>query len=292
MIRRHPKTSLTPTGSVERTYWFGGGLGDVILALYGHTGFEDLLKESEAWVVHAFGNPHVTELFRWLPNAPGIRMIDVDPKRLEWMAAGYKGSRARELVAWAGRNPDTIYLGNPRPNWDWDHCWQAPDLWFPADKYAVIQPFAGDNSRDIPVAVLSQLCESLLDAGLQPVMVTRDFIRVRGGIMLHNEERLPRGLRRFHAGNLSIPATLSLTARASGVVAPHSSLLHAGVCQRRPTLVLRTASVMATRFPKEYGGERSWYFYYEDQPHVTSLSLTSPYIGDQMAAWVSSIGVL
>ena len=251
----------------DRTYVFGGGLGDVIISLYWNTGYEELLQESAAWVVCGTGNPHVLELFHWEDNARNWRVLDASIKRMHLLDANYQGSHMRRLLRWAGRNPDTLYTG-VRRNWQahpWEHRWQAPDLWIPSEKYVVIQPFAGLKSRDIPEVILCYLVERLCRAAIRPILVTRDFLRVSHGHLQHSFEELPPALLPHQRRGLSVPATLELTRNAAGVVSMHSSLVLAGTLQNRKTLAVQNKMLIDHKKAHD-----SWYFFYETCPHVTT----------------------
>jgi hypothetical protein len=265
--------------STERTYWFGGGLGDVVISIYWRTAFEKLLRETDAWVVHASVNPHVAELFRWLPNSAGLRLVDAERKRLQLAEAGEKNVE-RTLMSWAGRRPESLYRGDKREAGSrWLHTWEAPDvITSDVTSCVVIQPFAGEAGRGIPLPALRWLCVKLLNAGLEPILVTRDFVRMWKQNMQHSVESLPADLRRFQINHLSVPATLRLLQDARGSVGMHSFLTHAASCMGHLTLALQNEGMLRHNHGVGDDGKPkpgSWYFYYETYPHVTALPLTT-----------------
>jgi hypothetical protein len=275
--------------STERTYWFGGGLGDVIISIYWYTAYEELLTEEDAWVVYAFGNPHCAELFWWLPNRKGLRLVDGNGPRMHYMEQGVKGTTAPQILEWAGRDPAGLYYGERRAvPYHWQYDWQAPDKLVIDEPYVVIQPFAGDHSRDIPVPVLRRLAHDLLGRGITPVFVTRNFVRVFKGHLRHTLEVLPADLARFKTPEISVPATLALTQKARGVVGMHSALTHAGACMGRKTLAVQNAAVLQHRSKDGNPCAGSWYFYYEAYPHVTRLPLEQGW-EKILAGWVADL---
>lgn len=274
--------------SPDSVFFFHGGLGDVLMRIYQRTEFETLTRSEDAWVLLGNGNPYNTELFRWLPNADKLRLVDCTARR-ETNKWGPKDKREerwtwREYLGWLGLPEEAYCRGEARAvGYGWDHVWTAPDQRGLESGVVVIQSHAGSPRRDVPPAVLQVIVQGLEARGLRPVIVTRDFIRYRSGVMQHQFEEVPTNLRRLQVRNLSVPATLRMVQDAVGTIGLHSALVHAAAGMARPTLALQNGIVLETR-------EKSkTYFYYEDYPHVTTLNIEKGAIDLLLNEWIDTL---
>lgn len=257
----------------QPTYYFFGGLGDVVYRCFRYTGYENLLNEPEAQIVIGTVNPFVHELFRHTPNASGLTLVDVSNKYNQ--ALQNRSEKVNKLFI----NPDDEQTNDkPRKRGDdYFPTFYAKDSLEHPNPYVVIQPFTGTLSRRLPIALVQTLVEACYSNGIQPFLVTRDYLRTGQHGLAHDKEELPRSLQNLQV-SLSVPATLNLCLNAVGVVSTHSSLLHCGALGQVPTLAIQS--------PALRNQEKDWYFYYESLGNVTCLDHEAHF---DARRWIASL---
>lgn len=223
---------------------FGGGLGDVIHQVFtdgGYRSLEALLPHERVKVGIISHNPACASLF------------DHHPKRaqLDIVTPGYwcpeddaKMRRIHELPR---------YNGTPIDD-------RLPVRFYPSPEEAlalakitrlkrlvVLAPNAGEPDRDIPFSIMSAILKRLWQDDWVPVQVGYDYDR-NGRPPEQRYGRIFPGPFIDLVGFLSVPATLDLVAKASGVITCHSAVNMMAWYQQRRQLLLYPNHVLERHF--------------------------------------------
>ncbi|MDF1813469.1 MAG: hypothetical protein P1V20_14825 [Verrucomicrobiales bacterium] len=265
---------------------FTGGLGDIFLKIYRTNSYRYLETTSEiTGVLFASGNPHAVELLRYHPNRNRILLYDLTHIREHFLGEGFRGEALlQQLYTFAeiptGEKPSSVH--SPPPE-NWLPLLDPPDF-IDDSGHLIFQPFAGSSDRSLPANQIKELLAFFGTLSRSVYIVSRDFLRIRSGKVVHSLESLPDVPLPDNVlcpENLSVPATLDLLRSASGFIGTHSSIVLAAAYENIPSLIW-----YPERLNEDFQNHRS-YAFYSKYEHMTCLPIITCGV-DSASSWIQS----
>lgn len=239
---------------------FVGGLGDVLARSFVHDPYFYISHVNHPVEVLLFSpSPYVAELFRYHPNRKNIRLhtFSMYPQfEKEHFSMGKNTNEERNQHKLDFLNK--IFNGDfkIRPHGDLPartildfHPSFISRLRLKGMRkqgYAVIQPFASGEKRDLPAQILRETIRVLTENGLRTYIVTRDRVRehrnkARFSPQTFLEKKVLRGLaerKQVEIIKMSVPAVIELIRHAAFFVGGDSAFVKAAWHYRRPSVLL------------------------------------------------------
>lgn len=223
-------------------YEFGGGLGDVINAIFldgGYRCLEHLPQVGPARVVVASHNPGAGELFRWHRHRHLLQLEEPG-----YWAPEDDARRRRELrlpppPPGRGAPPFTPVRFYPSPE---DEA-VLRDL---PERFVLLAASAGLPGRDLPEQVALKMMMPWLESRVPIVQVGRDYPRCD-----RPPERRYTGYALDLVNRLTAPGVLVALQRSMGLFTCHSALCIAGWHLRKPMRLAYPPEVREAHFRRE-----------------------------------------
>lgn len=246
---------------------FAAGLGDVISTIYRtkrYTALEDITKRVH--VVLRTHNPFVEEIFMYHPKRALMQIhnfAQFTPGTVNYMYHGihngknlYDQFRIDINKVLPDANFDVLDFPKEsleKPIFYCSKTDQAILSVIQQNPYAVIQPFAGDQVRNLPEQVTIDYINKLIDLGITPVVIGKSYTRALKAIgqvvpgSQHSTEPTnfldKLGINKAKVIDLidtefSVPGTLKLVEKAKIFIGTHSSMNLAAWYNRIPNIIL------------------------------------------------------
>ena len=239
---------------------FVGGLGDILARSFVHDPYFYISRVNHPVEVLLFSPcPYVAELFKYHPNRKNIRIhtFAMYPQfEKEHFSMGKNTNEER--------NQHKLDFLNKIFNGDFKI---RPHGYLPAKTildfhpsfvsrlklkgmrrrgYAVIQPFASGEKRDLPAHILREIIRALAEKGLCTYIVTRNHVREHRSKVVFSpqaflEKKVLRGLaeiKQVKIIKMSIPAVIELVRHAAFFVGGDSAFVKAAWHYRCPSVLL------------------------------------------------------
>lgn len=246
---------------------FAAGLGDIISTIYRtkrYVALEEVTKKVH--VVLRTHNPFAEEIFLWHPKRHLFQIHNLGqyvPGTVNYLFHGiHNGKKLYEQFRLPLPQvlPDANFEDMDfkkeeleKPKFYWSKTDDAILRMIQEKKYAVVQPFAGDQIRNIPEAICLDFISKLISKGITPVVIGKNYargLRAIGNIVPESQHGYEGsafldslGADRSKVIDLvntefSVPATLELTSKAAFFFGSHSSMNLSAWYNRIPNVIL------------------------------------------------------
>ena len=260
-----------------------GGLGDAFITLHETAAYElleTLAPDERATVCIISHNPYVDEIFRWHPKISQIHVVnskyffheyDDLARRLDAgvfaMTPAPHAPRERKPIRFYPSPEDLRILEDELPK----------------EPYLAIAPTASGmeiENRNIPMPILTQICNTTLLRGIPVVFLGRTY---QGPHAPKDELFRPTGNMIIDfTDQLSVPGTAEVVKRSRAMVCAHSALLLLSWFERKPNFALYPPKYKFHDFdnPSPFG-------FGKDYPETTRM-LFSEFLPSKFTAFLSA----
>lgn len=238
---------------------FAGGVGDLLARTFLRDTYFYLSSVKKIVDVLLFSpNPYVCELFKYHPNRANLRlhMFDMYPDFKKEMFFSAKGVTAekdqckqRFLKKIFGPGYHIRVAQTLPPSTSLSFYPSLKErLFFPflkRNKYAVIQPFASADSKDLPKEILEEIVRFSISREIQLFFIVRKNIRTALGQNAFDPQSylkkqlcgVSEGRLKMEFVQLSIPGVVELVRDAAFFAGGDSAFIKAAWYYRRPSLL-------------------------------------------------------
>jgi len=247
-------------------FTFVGGLGDMFVKMFLYDTYAYLETVTQPVDILAFSsNPYAAELFDFHPNRKNlcIHTMQQHPEFQKKYFSKFSGGEEEQriygkqfLIKLLGKDyklrTDKVLPSDLRLNFYLSPSEKEKLPFYQSSPYAIVQPFASSQPKDIPSRILIDILNALAENGLNVYLPIRNNIRVSySREIFHARQFLEKNIfpkvnkkNQMHVVEESVPMVIQMISGAAFFVGPDSAFVKAAWHYHKPNILLLPAALL------------------------------------------------